>query len=681
GQEYTVNIDADGKGSLQVDNPNGEDVYNDASSLVAEVISGTGGNFEKIETGAKGTAEIADTETPVTVTVTGVAATEADAKVTFNFELSHKPEAGSDPVQLVVRVAGQEYTVNIDADGKGSLQVDNPNGEDVYNDASSLVAEVVSGTGGNFEKIETGAKGTAEIADTETPVTVTVTGVAATEADAKVTFNFELSHKPEAGSDPVQLVVRVAGQEYTVNIDADGKGSLQVDNPNGEDVYNDASSLVAEVISGTGGNFEKIEIGAKGTAEIADTETPVTVTVTGVAATEADAKVTFNFELSHKPEAGSDPVQLVVRVAGQDYTVNIDADGKGSLQVDNPNGEDVYNDASSLVAEVVSGTGGNFEKIETGAKGTAEIADTETPVTVTVTGVAATEADAKVTFNFELSHKPEAGSDPVQLVVRVAGQEYTVNIDADGKGSLQVDNPNGEDVYNDASSLVAEVVSGTGGNFEKIETGAKGTAEIADTETPVTVTVTGVAATEADAKVTFNFELSHKPEAGSDPVQLVVRVAGQEYTVNIDADGKGSLQVDNPNGEDVYNDASSLVAEVISGTGGNFEKIETGAKGTAEIADTETPVTVTVTGVAATEADAKVTFNFELSHKPEAGSDPVQLVVRVAGQEYTVNIDADGKGSLQVDNPNGEDVYNDASSLVAEVVSGTGGNFEKIETG
>ncbi|MFJ4349264.1 immunoglobulin-like domain-containing protein, partial [Pseudomonas sp. NPDC089401] len=364
-----------------------------------------------------------------------------------------------------------EYTVNIDADGKGSLQVDNPNGEDVYNDASSLVAEVVSGTGGNFEKIETGAKGTAEIADTETPVTVTVTGVAATEADAKVTFNFELSHKPEAGSDPVQLVVRVAGQEYTVNIDADGKGSLQVDNPNGEDVYNDASSLVAEVISGTGGNFEKIEIGAKGTAEIADTETPVTVTVTGVAATEADAKVTFNFELSHKPEAGSDPVQLVVRVAGQDYTVNIDADGKGSLQVDNPNGEDVYNDASSLVAEVVSGTGGNFEKIETGAKGTAEIADTETPVTVTVTGVAATEADAKVTFNFELSHKPEAGSDPVQLVVRVAGQEYTVNIDADGKGSLQVDNPNGEDVYNDASSLVAEVVSGTGGNFEKIETG------------------------------------------------------------------------------------------------------------------------------------------------------------------------------------------------------------------
>ncbi|MDM9586502.1 immunoglobulin-like domain-containing protein [Pseudomonas asiatica] len=686
-QDYTVNIDADGKGTLQVDNPNGEDVYKDSSSLTATVTGGTGGNFEKIATGATGTATIADTETPVTVKVTGVPTTEGDnTKVTFNFELSDKPQAGSDPVQLTVRVGNQDYTVNIDADGKGSLQVDNPNGEDVYKDGSSLTAEVISGTGGNFEKIATGATGTAEIADTETPVTVKVTGVPTTEGDnTKVTFNFELSDKPQAGSDPVQLTVRVGNRDYTVNIDADGKGSLQVDNPNGEDVYKDGSSLTAEVISGTGGNFEKIATGATGTAEIADTETPVTVKVTGVPTTEGDnTKVTFNFELSDKPQAGSDPVQLTVRVGNQDYTVNIDADGKGTLQVDNPNGEDVYKDSSSLTATVTGGTGGNFEKIATGATGTATIADTETPVTVKVTGVPATEGDnTKVTFNFELSDKPQAGSDPVQLTVRVGNQDYTVNIDADGKGTLQVDNPNGEDVYKDSSSLTATVTGGTGGNFEKIATGATGTATIADTETPVTVKVTGVPTTEGDnTKVTFNFELSDKPQAGSDPVQLTVRVGNQDYTVNIDADGKGSLQVDNPNGEDVYKDGSSLTAEVISGTGGNFEKIATGATGTAEIADTETPVTVKVTGVPTTEGDnTKVTFNFELSDKPQAGSDPVQLTVRVGNRDYTVNIDADGKGSLQVDNPNGEDVYKDGSSLTAEVISGTGGNFEKIATG
>ncbi|MGE1167057.1 hypothetical protein ACQJ0Y_28415, partial [Peribacillus simplex] len=80
--------------------------------------------------------------------------------------------------------------------------------------------------------------------------------------------------------------------------------------------------------------------------------------VTGVAATEADAKVTFNFELSEKPQAGSDPVVLNVRIGSTDYTVNIDSNGKGSIQVPNPNSEDVYKDASQLVATVTGGTGG-----------------------------------------------------------------------------------------------------------------------------------------------------------------------------------------------------------------------------------------------------------------------------------------------------------------------------------
>ncbi|QYX51689.1 retention module-containing protein [Pseudomonas sp. S07E 245] len=679
--DYTVNIDADGKGSIQVPNPNGEDVYKDASELVATVTGGTGGNFEKIATGGTGAAVISDTETPVTVAVSGVPAKEGDANVTFNFELSNKPQAGSDPVVLNVRIGSTDYTVNIDSNGKGSIQVPNPNGEDVYKDASQLVATVTGGTGGNFEKIATGATGTAQIADTETPVTVKVTGVPATEADAKVTFNFELSDKPQAGSDPVVLNVRIGSTDYTVNIDSNGKGSIQVPNPNSEDVYKDASQLVATVTGGTGGNFEKIATGATGTAQIADTETPVTVKVTGVPATEADAKVTFNFELSDKPQAGSDPVVLNVRIGSTDYTVNIDSNGKGSIQVPNPNSEDVYKDASQLVATVTGGTGGNFEKIATGATGTAQIADTETPVTVKVTGVPATEADAKVTFNFELSDKPQVGSDPVVLNVRIGSTDYTVNIDSNGKGSIQVPNPNSEDVYKDASQLVATVTGGTGGNFEKIATGATGTAQIADTETPVTVKVTGVPATEADAKVTFNFELSDKPQAGSAPVVLNVRIGSSDYTVNIDSNGKGSIQVPNPNSEDVYKDASELVATVTGGTGGNFEKIESGATGTAQIADTETPVSVIITPQAATEADSDVIFNFQMSKPPQAGSDPVVLVVKVGASNYNVSINSQGQGTLSVPNPNTEDVFKDASKLVATVVSGTGGNYEKIETG
>ncbi|WP_447731752.1 retention module-containing protein [Pseudomonas shirazensis] len=682
GTDYTVTVGADGKGTLSVPNTNVEDVYKDGSEVTATVTAVNGGDFEAVDlTGATTTVAVEDTIDTTTVTVTGVPAKEGDANVTFNFELSNKPQAGSDPVVLNVRIGSTDYTVNIDSNGKGSIQVPNPNSEDVYKDASQLVATVTGGTGGNFEKIATGATGTAQIADTETPVTVKVTGVAATEADAKVTFNFELSDKPQVGSDPVVLNVRIGSTDYTVNIDSNGKGSIQVPNPNSEDVYKDASQLVATVTGGTGGNFEKIATGATGTAQIADTETPVTVKVTGVAATEADAKVTFNFELSDKPQVGSDPVVLNVRIGSTDYTVNIDSNGKGSIQVPNPNSEDVYKDASQLVATVTGGTGGNFEKIATGATGTAQIADTETPVTVKVTGVAATEADAKVTFNFELSDKPQVGSDPVVLNVRIGSTDYTVNIDSNGKGSIQVPNPNSEDVYKDASQLVATVTGGTGGNFEKIATGATGTVQIADTETPVTVKVTGVPATEADAKVTFNFELSDKPQAGSAPVVLNVRIGSSDYTVNIDSNGKGSIQVPNPNSEDVYKDASELVATVTGGTGGNFEKIESGATGTAQIADTETPVSVIITPQAATEADSDVIFNFQMSKPPQAGSDPVVLVVKVGASNYNVSINSQGQGTLSVPNPNTEDVFKDASKLVATVVSGTGGNYEKIETG
>ncbi|MEK2610784.1 immunoglobulin-like domain-containing protein, partial [Pseudomonas shirazensis] len=455
--------------------------------------------------------------------------------------------------------------------------------------------------------------------------------------------------KPQAGSDPVVLNVRIGSSDYTVNIDSNGKGSIQVPNPNSEDVYKDASQLVATVTGGTGGNFEKIATGATATAQIADTETPVTVKVTGVAAKEADANVTFNFELSDKPQAGSAPVVLNVRIGSTDYTVNIDSNGKGSIQVPNPNSEDVYKDASELVATVTGGTGGNFEKIATGATGTAQIADTETPVTVKVTGVAATEADANVTFNFELSDKPQAGSAPVVLNVRIGSSDYTVNIDSNGKGSIQVPNPNSEDVYKDASELVATVTGGTGGNFEKIETGATGTAQIADTETPVSVTITPQAATEADANVIFNFQMSKPPQAGSDPVVLVVKVGASNYNVSINSQGQGTLSVPNPNTEDVFNDASKLVATVVSGSGGNYEKIETGATAIADIADTIDTVyaKISMVGTGSVNEGGNLTYKVELVDKSgNSISVPTGKSVSV-NLEWSGNADAsDIEGTL-----------------------------------
>uniref|UniRef100_UPI00130DA145 retention module-containing protein n=1 Tax=Pseudomonas fluorescens TaxID=294 RepID=UPI00130DA145 len=642
-------------GTVSVTIPANDTPYIDAreiSTVITGVTGGGGVTFTPDATPA--VTQIADTLDTTTVAVTGQAAKEGDANVTFNFQLSNPPQAGS-AVTLTVNVGGTNYTVDVDSTGKGTLVVPNTNGDDVYNDASTLTATVTEVTGGNFEATDlTGATGTAVIADTLDTTTVAVTGLAAKEGDANVTFNFQLSNPPQAGS-PVTLTVNVGGTNYTVDVDSTGKGTLVVPNTNGDDVYNDASTLTATVTQVTGGNFEATDLtGATGTAVIADTLDTTTVAVTGQAAKEGDANVTFNFQLSNPPQAGS-AVTLTVNVGGTDYTVAVDASGKGTLVVPNTNGDDVYNDASTLTATVTQVTGGNFEATDlTGATGTAVIADTLDTTTVAVTGLAAKEGDANVTFNFQLSNPPQAGS-AVTLTVNVGGTDYTVAVDASGKGTLVVPNTNGDDVYNDASTLTATVTQVTGGNFETTDlTGATGTAVIADTETPVIIAVTANAATEADQKVTFNFQTSQAPQQGSTAVVLTVKVGNDTHTVTLDENGHGTLSVDNPNTEDAFVDASTLVAEVITATGGNFEKLETGAKATANIADTESPVGISVTANAATEADQKITFNFQTSQAPQQGSTAVVLTVKVGNNTHTVTLDENGHGTLSVDNPNTE---------------------------
>ncbi|WP_176717502.1 immunoglobulin-like domain-containing protein, partial [Pseudomonas defluvii] len=175
----------------------------------------------------------------------------------------------------------------------------NTNVDDVYN-ASDLTATVTAVNGGNYEATDlSGATGTAEVQDTVDTTTVAVTADPAKEGDANVTFNFQLSNPPQGAT---TLTVNVGGTEYTVNVDASGKGTLSVPNTNVEDVYTDASNLTATVTAVNGGNYEATDLSsATGTATIADTIQTTTVAVTADAAKEGDANVTFNFQLSNPP--------------------------------------------------------------------------------------------------------------------------------------------------------------------------------------------------------------------------------------------------------------------------------------------------------------------------------------------------------------------------------------------
>ncbi|WP_188631001.1 immunoglobulin-like domain-containing protein, partial [Oceanisphaera marina] len=74
------------------------------------------------------------------------------------------------------------------------------------------------------------------------------------------------------------------------------------------------------------------------------------------------------------------------------------------------------------------------------------------------------------------------------------------------------------------------------------------------------------------------------------------------------------------NGEDVYVDGSSFTVAVDSTSGGNFEQLVTSDTATVTVSDSPDPTTVAVTTSNVTEDDAAVTFNFQLSHPPQAGS-------------------------------------------------------------
>ncbi|MFJ4068957.1 immunoglobulin-like domain-containing protein, partial [Pseudomonas sp. NPDC089996] len=476
-----------------------------------------GGNFEAVDlTGATTTATVEDTVDTTTVAVSAEPAKEGDTNVTFNFQLSNPPQAGT-TVTLTVNVGGTNYTVNVDSTGKGTLQVPNANGDDVYTDPSKLTATVTAVNGGNFEAVDlTGATTTATVEDTVDTTTVAVSAEPAKEGDTNVTFNFQLSNPPQTAT---TLTVNVGGTIYTVEVDVTGKGSLQVPNTNVEDVYVDASDVTATVTAVNGGNYEIVDLaGASKTVTVEDTETPVTAVVTAAPVNEGQ-DITFNFAMSTAPRAGSDPVVLNVKFGDVTHQVTLDATGHGSLTVANPNGEDVFVDAGSLSVNVLGGTGGGYEKIGA-STGSVQVNDTETPVTAVVTAAPVNEGQ-DITFNFAMSTAPRAGSEPVVLNVKFGDVTHQVTLDATGHGSLTVANPNGEDVFVDAGSLSVNVLGGTGGGYEKIGA-STGTVDVRDTETPVTAVVTAAPVNEGQ-DITFNFAMSTAPRAGSDPVVLNVK--------------------------------------------------------------------------------------------------------------------------------------------------------------
>ncbi|MGX1321793.1 hypothetical protein AB7M17_005246 [Bradyrhizobium sp. USDA 377] len=644
-------------GTLVIASGNAEDVYNDATNLTATITGTSGGNFENLVVGTgSATAQVNDTITDATVNLTASTQDEgASAQYVFTATLSNASEGIT-----TVHTDQGDITI-VDGQTTGTLVLASGNAEDVYQDASSLTANITGTSGGNFENLVVGTgSATAQVNDTITDATVNLSASTQDEgASAQYVFTATLSNASEG-------ITTVHTDQGDITI-ANGQttGTLVIASGNGEDVYNDASSLTATITGTSGGNFENLVVGTgSATAQVNDTITDATVNLSASTQDEgASAQYVFTATLSNASEGVT-----TVHTDQGDITI---ADGQttGTLVLASGNGEDVYNDASSLTATITGRSGGNFENLVVGTgSATAQVNDTTTDATVNLSASTQDEgASAQYVFTATLSNASEG-------VTTVHTDQGDITI-ADGQttGTLAINANNGEDVYNDTTSLTANITGTSGGNFENLVVGTgSATAQVNDTITDATVNLSASTVFEgAVANYTFTATLSNASEG-------VTTVHTDQGDITI-ADGQttGTLVITSGNSEDVYQDASSLTATITGTSGGNFENLVVGTgSATAQVNDTITDATVNLSASTVFEgAVANYTFTATLSNASEG-------VTTVHTDQGDITI-ADGQttGTLVIASGNGDDVYNDATSLTATITGTSGGNFESLVVG
>jgi len=372
--------------------------------------------------------------------------------------------------------------------------------------------------GGRIDREGSGAGGNAEQAPQELNVLLAVSE-GGTENDIReVTFTVSLD-RVSLGDVTVTL-----SNGLTVVVPA-GELSASVSIPTRtDDVYQQGGDVYSAAIENVSSSFA-LDMpqwdGSSMSSSVTDDADATRFSINAVDTDEAADKVQFIVEAANAPQ--TDAV-VTVTVGGVDYAVNFAAgQTSATLEVANPNTEDVYVDASELTATITKVEGGNYEAVDfAGATATANVADTDNTTTISIEAVDASEADGgTVTFKVQASNAPQ-GEATVQ--VKVGETVYDVALDSTGAGTLTLAHGNAEDVYKDGSSVTAEITGVTGGNYEAVDfAGATATAKVEDTKDATFFTIEAIGGIEGDGTVNFNVQASNAPQ-GEATVQVQVGV-------------------------------------------------------------------------------------------------------------------------------------------------------------
>ena len=528
-QDLTVELDASGAGSItvaQIDNGS-----SDACGIATTTLSQN--SFDCSHVGANS----------VTLTVTdnnGNVSTDI-ATVTV--------EDNVDPVAIA-----QNITLQLDASGAGSIaasQIDNGS-----NDACGIATITVSQE--SFDCSHVGAN----------EITLTVTdnnGNVSTDI-ATVTVEDKV--------DPVAIA-----QDLTVELDASGAGSItaaQIDNGS-----SDACGIATTTLSQE--SFDCTHLGAN----------TVTLTVTDNNGNETTASATITVEDNMAPT-----------VSASGVTVYLDENGSGTLSV------------ASTASGVTDNCSVASLTISIDGSAPAESVDFD----CSRVGDGGTEAEILVTDGSGNSTSATAiiiALDTISPVVLT--QNLTIQLDVNGAASITAEAVNNGS--SDACGIENLALNQTDFDCSHVGTNT------------VTLAVTDVNGNLASATATVTVQDNVNPQA-----------VAQDLTVQLDADGAGSITVDQVNNGS--SDACGIATMTLSQE--NFDCSHVGTN----------TVTLTVTDNNGNVSTDIATVTVEDNVNPQA-----------VAQDLTVQLDANGAGSITAEQVN--DGSSDACGVASLALSQT----------
>ncbi|WP_424712504.1 immunoglobulin-like domain-containing protein [Malaciobacter marinus] len=652
-KDATITVTADSDSIKEADS---------TTSITAEVSSSAG----EIENPVVNAGELTVEDSIDTTTVTVGNATVNEDATSATVEVKLEGHNFKDGETVTVKLSdGTEVTFTENGTKDATITVTADSDSIKEADSTTSITAEVSSSAGEIENPVVNA-GELTVEDSIDTTTVTVGNATVNEDATSATVEVKLEgHNFKDGetvtvklSDGTEVTFTENGtKDATITVTADSDSIKEADS---------TTSITAEV-SSSAGEIENPVVNA-GELTVEDSIDTTTVSLSATDTNEAAGTVIFTATLTNEvraedpkvvvhTELGDIIIQPKGTVIGQDAEGNdILSDGlTGTLEVTNPNTEDVYNDASTLDNSITSVEGGNFEQLKPSTDTvTANIADTITPIDVTVTAVATAPKVIDVDTEF--------------------GEATGINVTA-------------YDVYGNEGNLA--IVKGTnhdGFGVQGNTSGSGASSELGHGYNGVSEKIVFDFTNDADS-LDVAFAWRHNGETAkvtffNDTEELgYAEVTGggssTDATVNYyDVNGNLIKSVQAQGGTDRVDLSYTFEFPDANGEPTAFDKVEFSAPGhdddylINEISYTEV-IDPEITDINTSEG--KVTFNIQVDENyPPQGQ--AKAIVEVNGQEYEVDLNATGRGALTVDAKDFDDL-SDINIVVKEIV---GGNYEKV---